>query len=106
MTIPLRPALELTPVAVAIVTDSGKLLECNGEFTRLLNAADGIRLAGGDVQATDEFDRAGRWLRQNCCLYQLPGWLLEERVFALLHRNCRAAIVEGLVREYCRSSCR
>jgi DNA-binding CsgD family transcriptional regulator len=57
LTIPLRPALELTPVAVAIVTDSGKLLERNGEFARLLDAGDGIRLVGGDVQATDELDR-------------------------------------------------
>jgi DNA-binding CsgD family transcriptional regulator len=58
LTIPLRPALELTPLAVAIVTDSGRLLECNGEFSRMLNAADSIRLAGGDIQAVDEMDRA------------------------------------------------
>jgi DNA-binding CsgD family transcriptional regulator/PAS domain-containing protein len=57
LTIPLRPALELTPVAVAIVTDSGKLLERNGEFARMLDAGDGIRLVGGDIQATDEMDR-------------------------------------------------
>ena len=58
LTIPLRPALELTPIAVAIVTNSGKLLECNGEFGRLLSAADSIRLVGGDIQAADEMDRA------------------------------------------------
>ena len=58
LTIPLRPALELTPIAVAIVTDSGKLLECNGEFSRVLNTADSIRLTGGDIQAVDETDRA------------------------------------------------
>ncbi len=58
LTIPLRPALELTPIAVAIVTNSGKLLECNGEFSRMLNAADSIRLTGGDIQAVDETDRA------------------------------------------------
>jgi DNA-binding CsgD family transcriptional regulator len=58
LTIPLRPALELTPVAVAIVTDSGRLLECNGEFSRMLSAADCVRFAGGDIQAADELDRA------------------------------------------------
>jgi DNA-binding NarL/FixJ family response regulator len=58
LTIPLRPALELTPIAVAIVTDSGRLLECNGEFSRVLNTADSIRLTGGDIQAVDEMDRA------------------------------------------------
>jgi len=58
LTIPLRPALEMTPVAVAVVTDSGRLLECNGEFSRLLSAADSIRLVGDDIQATDEKDRA------------------------------------------------
>jgi DNA-binding CsgD family transcriptional regulator len=58
LTIPLRPALELTPIAVAIVTDSGRLLECNGEFSRVLNTADSIRLTGGDIQAVDELDRA------------------------------------------------
>ena len=59
LTIPLRPALELTPIAVAIVTDSGKLLECNGEFSRVLNTADSIRLTGGDIQAVDETGSGG-----------------------------------------------
>jgi DNA-binding NarL/FixJ family response regulator len=58
LTIPLRPALELTPIAVAVVTESGTLLECNGEFTRMLNAADSIRRVGGDIQAVNEADRA------------------------------------------------
>jgi DNA-binding CsgD family transcriptional regulator len=81
LTIPLRPALELTPIAVAIVTDSGKLLECNGEFSRLLSAADSIRLVGGDIQAADEMDRAT--LRGAIGLMAAPASGTDRRILRL-----------------------
>jgi DNA-binding CsgD family transcriptional regulator len=81
LTIPLRPALELTPIAVAIVTDSGKLLECNGEFSRLLSAADSIRLAGGNIQAADEMDRAA--LRGAIGLMAAPASGTGQRILRL-----------------------
>src|SRR5690242_13671335 len=81
LTIPLRPALEMTPIAVAVVTDSGRLLECNGEFSRLLSAADGIRLVGDDIQATDEKDRAA--LRGAIGLMAAPGSSTDRRTLRL-----------------------
>jgi len=81
LTIPLRPALELTPVAVAIVTDSGKLLECNGEFSRMLSAADSIRLTGGDIQAVDEMDRPA--LRGAIGLMAAPASGMGRRILRL-----------------------
>jgi len=85
LTIPLRPALELTPIAVAIVTDSGKLLECNDEFSRILSIADSLRLTGGDIQAVDETDRAA--LRGAITLMAAPASGMMDRRILRLSRS-------------------